>query len=221
MLTAKNLTFSYDSAPVLKGVSLHVEQGQTLSIQGVSGSGKTTLLNVLSAAQVETAPPPGVHVVEQDVPQSVAIFGHSGIERDDPDVMVLNYANPDMVGHTGDFDAAVAAVEAVDEQLGRLVEAVRAAGGHVLVTADHGNADDMGTTEAPHTAHTFNPVPFIYRTPDGTDGGHQIRDDGALQDVAPTLLADVPDDAYVDGKIARAAAERSGSSAATGKAPLP
>ncbi|MFW5963960.1 MAG: 2,3-bisphosphoglycerate-independent phosphoglycerate mutase, partial [Natronomonas sp.] len=90
------------------------------------------------------------------------------IEREDPDVLVLNYANPDMVGHTGDFEAAVAAVEAVDEQLGRLVEAVSDGGGHVLVTADHGNADDMGTPEDPHTAHTTNPVPFVYVAPDGT-----------------------------------------------------
>jgi 2,3-bisphosphoglycerate-independent phosphoglycerate mutase len=111
------------------------------------------------------------------------------IEESDPDVMVLNYANPDMVGHTGDFDAAVAAVEAVDEQLGRLVDAVRGAGGHVLVTADHGNADDMGTPEEPHTAHTTNPVPLIYLDPDGTGGGHTVREDGALEDLAPTLLA--------------------------------
>src|SRR6056297_2972780 len=66
------------------------------------------------------------------------------IESENPDLMVLNYANPDMVGHTGDFDAAVAAVEAVDEQLGRLVSAVQSAGGHAILTADHGNADDMG-----------------------------------------------------------------------------
>ncbi|MFB6151946.1 MAG: 2,3-bisphosphoglycerate-independent phosphoglycerate mutase [Haloarculaceae archaeon] len=111
------------------------------------------------------------------------------IERDDPDTMVLNFANPDMVGHTGDFDAAVAAVEAVDEQLGRVVEAVQAAGGHVVVTADHGNADDMGTVEEPHTAHTTNPVPVVYLAPDGTDGGHAVRDGGALEDLAPTLLA--------------------------------
>jgi len=113
----------------------------------------------------------------------------STIEERDPDVLVCNYANPDMVGHTGDFDAAVAAVEAVDEQLGRLVAAVQEAGGHVLVTADHGNADDMGTAESPHTAHTTNPVPLVYLAPDGTDGGHTVREGGALEDLAPTLLA--------------------------------
>jgi 2,3-bisphosphoglycerate-independent phosphoglycerate mutase len=110
------------------------------------------------------------------------------VESEDPDAMVLNYANPDMVGHTGDFDAAVGAVEAVDEQLGRLVEAVEAAGGHVLVTADHGNADDMGTPESPHTAHTTNPVPFVYLTPEGDDGGRTVRSGGSLCDIAPTML---------------------------------
>ncbi|WP_135830566.1 2,3-bisphosphoglycerate-independent phosphoglycerate mutase [Halorussus halobius] len=111
------------------------------------------------------------------------------IESEDPDVLVLNYANPDMVGHTGDFDAAVAAVEAVDEQLGRLVAAVESAGGHVLVTADHGNADDMGTPDDPHTAHTTNPVPVVYRSPAGDDGGRRVREGGSLCDVAPTLLS--------------------------------
>jgi 2,3-bisphosphoglycerate-independent phosphoglycerate mutase len=106
----------------------------------------------------------------------------------DPDLMVLNYANPDMVGHTGDFDAAVRAVEAVDEQLGRVVGAVHDAGGDVVVAADHGNADDMGTVEEPHTAHTTNPVPCIYVAADGTDGGRTVRGGGALEDVAPTLL---------------------------------
>jgi 2,3-bisphosphoglycerate-independent phosphoglycerate mutase len=111
------------------------------------------------------------------------------VESDDPDALVLNYANPDMVGHTGDFDAAVEAVEAVDEQLGRLVETIHDAGGHVLVCADHGNADDMGTEDDPHTAHTTNPVPFIYLAPDGTDGGLTARDGGTLADLAPTMLS--------------------------------
>jgi 2,3-bisphosphoglycerate-independent phosphoglycerate mutase len=118
-----------------------------------------------------------------------AVSGIEGGSRSDPDVLVLNYANPDMVGHTGDFDAAVTAVETVDAQLGRLVAAVREAGGHVLVTADHGNADDMGTPENPYTAHTTNPVPLLYLDPDGTDGGHAVREGGALEDLAPTLLA--------------------------------
>ncbi|MFC5133964.1 MULTISPECIES: 2,3-bisphosphoglycerate-independent phosphoglycerate mutase [Haloferacaceae] len=110
------------------------------------------------------------------------------IGTDDPDMVVLNYANPDMVGHTGDFEAAVEAVEAVDTQLSRLLEAVADAGGHAVVTADHGNADDMGTPEDPHTAHTYNPVPFVYLTPDGDDGGRTVRAGGSLCDVAPTAL---------------------------------
>jgi 2,3-bisphosphoglycerate-independent phosphoglycerate mutase len=117
----------------------------------------------------------------------------------DPDALVLNYANPDMVGHTGDFEAAVAAVEAVDRCLARLVPACREAGAHVLVTADHGNADDMGVPGTPHTAHTTNPVPVAYVSPDGPAldaadsgglaDGYGIREAGTLADVAPTLLS--------------------------------
>ncbi|WP_458209562.1 2,3-bisphosphoglycerate-independent phosphoglycerate mutase [Haladaptatus sp. NG-SE-30] len=113
----------------------------------------------------------------------------SVVDSDDPDVLVLNYANPDMVGHTGDFDAAVAAVEAVDEQLGRLVEALQSHGAHVFITADHGNADDMGTPDDPHTAHTYNLVPLVYLSPDGDDGDRNVREDGSLCDLAPTLLS--------------------------------
>jgi 2,3-bisphosphoglycerate-independent phosphoglycerate mutase len=117
-----------------------------------------------------------------------AIAAVADAERN-PDVLVLNYANPDMVGHTGDFDAAVEAIEAVDTELGRLAEAAEAAGSHLLVTADHGNADDMGTPESPHTAHTFNPVPVTYVSPEGDDGGCSVRAGGSLPDVAPTLLS--------------------------------
>ena len=109
-------------------------------------------------------------------------------QSDDPDVLVLNYANPDMVGHTGDYEAAIEAVEAVDAQLGRLVETLEDAGAHVLITADHGNADDMGTEEDPHTAHTYNEVPLVYVAPDGTAGGRTIREGGTLADIAPTML---------------------------------
>jgi 2,3-bisphosphoglycerate-independent phosphoglycerate mutase len=112
----------------------------------------------------------------------------SVIDSDNPDFFVINYANPDMVGHTGDYEAAITAVEAVDEQLGRLVESIQNAGGHALITADHGNADDMGTVDDPHTAHTFNPAPVIYLTPDGDNGGRTVRSGGALCDLAPTLL---------------------------------
>jgi len=104
------------------------------------------------------------------------------------DVVVLNYANTDMVGHTGLFEAAEHAVEAVDSCLGRLAEAVEAAGGTLVITADHGNAEMMRDPEtgAPHTAHTLNPVPFLVVNPPAAI--RQVHD-GRLADVAPTLLA--------------------------------
>ena len=140
----------------------------------------------------EIVPSPDVATYDEKPEMSASELSDTAIdaiEADDPDVLVLNYANPDMVGHTGDFDAAVAAVEAVDDALGRLEAAVGAAGGHLLVTADHGNADEMGTPETPHTAHTTNPVPFVYLAPDGTDGGRTVRSGGTLADIAPTLLS--------------------------------
>ena len=102
------------------------------------------------------------------------------------DAIVCNYANCDMVGHTGDIDAAMRAVETLDACIERVVEAARKAGGEVLVTADHGNAEQMydAATGQPHTAHTLNPVPCLYA---GRPAA--IAKDGALKDVAPTLLA--------------------------------
>jgi len=104
------------------------------------------------------------------------------------DVVVLNYANSDMVGHTGIVEAAEHAVEAVDRCLGRLVEAVEAQGGTLVITADHGNAEMMRDPEtgAPHTAHTLNPVPFLVVNPPAAV--RQVAN-GRLADVAPTLLA--------------------------------
>ncbi len=101
------------------------------------------------------------------------------------DLIVLNYANPDMVGHTGDLAAAVKAVETVDTGLGRLWGAIRAAGGALVVIADHGNCELMRDpqTGGPHTAHTTNPVPvLLVGTP------KTVITDGKLADVAPTLL---------------------------------
>ncbi len=102
------------------------------------------------------------------------------------DLIVLNFANPDMVGHTGILPAAIRAVEAADAGLGRITDAVLAAGGALLVTADHGNAEMMRdpVTGGPHTAHTTNPVPVLLA---GVDGA-TLRD-GRLADLAPTLLA--------------------------------
>ena len=103
------------------------------------------------------------------------------------DLIVMNYANPDMVGHTGDFEAAMAAVETVDRCLGRLENAVEAAGGALMITADHGNVECMrdGATNQAHTAHTLSRVPVLLV------GGPQAAGlrDGGLADVAPTLLA--------------------------------
>jgi len=103
------------------------------------------------------------------------------------DVVVLNYANTDMVGHTGDIPAAVKAVETVDACLGRLAGAVVAMGGTLVITADHGNAEMMRdpVTGQPHTAHTLNPVPFIVVNP---PLAVSRIDNGRLADVAPTLL---------------------------------
>ena len=100
------------------------------------------------------------------------------------DALILNYANCDMVGHTGVFEAAVKAVEAVDTCVGRVVEAVKEMGGCVLLTADHGNADKMVDTDGePFTAHTTNPVPFCV-----INHPCQLREGGRLADIAPTML---------------------------------
>ncbi len=98
---------------------------------------------------------------------------------------IINFANPDMVGHTGVIPAAVAAVETVDAQLGKVIDAVLAKGGACLVTADHGNCDHMLEPDgSPNTAHSLNPVPLIV-----TAEGVELRDGGILADVAPTALA--------------------------------
>jgi 2,3-bisphosphoglycerate-independent phosphoglycerate mutase len=98
---------------------------------------------------------------------------------------VVNFANPDMVGHTGSIPAVVAAVEATDEALGRVIECVHEAEGVCLVTADHGNAEVLLEADgtSPHTAHTTNPVPLVV-----TDGGIRLHDNGELADLAPTIL---------------------------------
>jgi 2,3-bisphosphoglycerate-independent phosphoglycerate mutase len=103
------------------------------------------------------------------------------------DVIVLNYANTDMVGHTGRIDAATKAVESVDACLGRLSEAVQQAGGTLVITADHGNAEMMRDPETgePHTAHTLNPVPFVVVNPPAPSS---LLETGRLADIAPTLL---------------------------------
>lgn len=108
----------------------------------------------------------------------------AAIESQAFDVVICNYPNGDMVGHTGNFDAAVKACEAVDHSVGRVVSALEAVGGECLITADHGNAEQMSdaTTGQAHTAHTNELVPFIYV------GRPAKARNGRLSDVAPTIL---------------------------------
>ncbi|ONK22469.1 phosphoglycerate mutase (2,3-diphosphoglycerate-independent) [Bacillus sp. VT-16-64] len=106
------------------------------------------------------------------------------IQKDIFDVIILNYANPDMVGHSGMLEPTIQAVEAVDECLGKVVDLILEKGGAAIITADHGNADEVVTPEGtPMTAHTTNPVPVIV-----TKHGLQLRDGGILADLAPTML---------------------------------
>lgn len=111
----------------------------------------------------------------------------NAIKSDAYDLIVVNYANPDMVGHTGDVDAAIKACESVDEGLAQVVEAIHEMGGAMIVCADHGNCETMidPETGGPHTAHTTNPVPVAIV---GVNDSVSLRNDGRLADLAPTLL---------------------------------
>ena len=102
------------------------------------------------------------------------------------DVIICNYANCDMVGHTGNFEASIQAVEAVDDALNQVLEAISSVDGEALVTADHGNVEQMfdHINHQPHTQHTTFPVPFVYV---GTRKLN-LRNGGTLADVAPTML---------------------------------
>ncbi|TCT18794.1 phosphoglycerate mutase [Melghiribacillus thermohalophilus] len=106
------------------------------------------------------------------------------IHKDKHHVIILNFANPDMVGHSGKLEPTIKAVEAVDECLGKVVDAILEKGGYAIITADHGNADEVVTLDGkPMTAHTTNPVPVIV-----TKKGIHLRNGGILGDLAPTLL---------------------------------
>ena len=109
------------------------------------------------------------------------------VEARKHDVIICNFANADMVGHTGKLDAAIVAVETIDHCLARIVTAVRDAGGTLIVTADHGNAEEMWNIalNEPHTAHTCNPVPVIVVQ---DLNGMRLREGGSLRDIAPTML---------------------------------
>jgi 2,3-bisphosphoglycerate-independent phosphoglycerate mutase len=107
------------------------------------------------------------------------------LREDRFDVIILNFANGDMVGHTGIYEASVRAVEAVDTCIGRIFKAIESKGGTLLITSDHGNCEMMKDpqTGQPFTAHTSNPVPLIL-----TKTGVQLRRRGILADIAPTML---------------------------------
>jgi 2,3-bisphosphoglycerate-independent phosphoglycerate mutase len=124
------------------------------------------------------------------------------LEAGQPDFILVNYANPDMVGHTGKLDPAVSAIDTIDQCIGRIIAAAEKANASVFITADHGNCEQMvdPTTGQPHTAHTTNPVPFIAAAPDLV--GRKLKDGGRLADVAPTLLEylGLPKPAEMDGQ---------------------
>jgi 2,3-bisphosphoglycerate-independent phosphoglycerate mutase len=119
------------------------------------------------------------------------------------DCIVMNFANADMVGHSGKIPPTIKAVETVDGCIGGIYAAVRRAGGALMVTADHGNAELMidPVTGGPHTYHTTNPVPLILVS----DGHPQLRNDGSLRDLAPTMLAlmGLPQPAEMTGRDIR------------------
>ncbi|MGV8952414.1 MAG: 2,3-bisphosphoglycerate-independent phosphoglycerate mutase [Cypionkella sp.] len=140
----------------------------------------------------DRAMPPSPKVATYDLQpemSSVAVADHlvTAIEAG-YDLIVVNFANPDMVGHTGSLPAAIAACEAVDRGLGRALAALQAKGGAMIVTADHGNCETMidPVTGGPHTSHTINPVPVILV---GGPAGAHLRAGGRLSDLAPTILA--------------------------------
>ena len=112
----------------------------------------------------------------------------SKIDEDRYDLIVVNYANPDMVGHTGVMEAAVKAVEAVDTCVGKVVDKILSKGGAAIITADHGNAEYMwdANTESTVTAHSTNPVPFMVVGEELKDA--KLKEDGRLSDIAPTIL---------------------------------
>ncbi len=138
----------------------------------------------------ELIPSPKVATYDLQPEMSANIVTEKVLEKldsDKYDVVILNFANCDMVGHTGVFDAAVKAVETVDNCVKKVVDKIISKGGNVIVTADHGNADKMENEDgSPFTAHTTNLVPFIVCGKDFI--GKKLRDGGILADVAPTLL---------------------------------
>lgn len=145
----------------------------------------------------ELIPSPQVATYDKAPPMSamaVTDVAIAAMQKGVYSLIVINYANPDMVGHTGNMDATVLALQAVDQEVGRLIDAIGKSGGTAIITADHGNAECMwDENHKPWTAHTTNPVPFILvegeklKIPaQGTDV--ELRSDGRLSDIAPTIL---------------------------------
>jgi 2,3-bisphosphoglycerate-independent phosphoglycerate mutase len=110
------------------------------------------------------------------------------IEKGEFDAIIMNYANADMVGHSGNLEATIKAVESVDAGIGKIYQTLKPRGGFWLITADHGNAETMiePITGGPHTYHTTNPVPLILVS---EDDSLQLKPGGSLRDLAPTILA--------------------------------
>lgn len=145
----------------------------------------------------ELVPSPMVATYDKDPKMSakkITDVAIKAISKREYSLVVMNYANPDMVGHTGKMEATITALEAVDKEVGRLVSAINSVGGTALIIADHGNAEYMHDEEGrPWTAHTTNPVPFILVEGEGLKiAGHgtnvTLREGGCLADVAPTIL---------------------------------
>jgi 2,3-bisphosphoglycerate-independent phosphoglycerate mutase len=168
---------------LVPSVTVTEDQCPEMSAYAVTDLVVTAVRDGIAAARARAAATAGVQL---DVEPSRALPADRG--RDTYDLVVLNYANCDMVGHTGVLPAAVRAVEVTDECIGRVVDAVRARGGAVLVTSDHGNVEQMidPETGGVQTAHTTNDVECVYVRDD--DRGRRLRPHGVLADVGPTLL---------------------------------
>ncbi|MBN2270730.1 MAG: alkaline phosphatase family protein, partial [Sedimentisphaerales bacterium] len=124
------------------------------------------------------------------------------LQSDKYDVIVVNFANPDMVGHTGVLEAAIQAAETVDECVGKILDKVKSMGGAAIITADHGNFEKMidGSPDKPHTAHTIGDVPLIIF--DERFKGCKLREGGRLADIGPTMLKmmDLPQPEEMTGR---------------------
>jgi 2,3-bisphosphoglycerate-independent phosphoglycerate mutase len=164
----------------VKSVAVREDEAPEMRATAVTSFAETAIAAGVQAARAQAARTSDVTVEldESHTPDMSARYA----------VVIMNYANPDMVGHTGNLPAAITAVETVDACIGRVVAAVHAAGGCVIVTSDHGNVEQMidPVTKAPQTAHTSSDVELIVASPDLRTA--RLRSRGILADVAPTML---------------------------------